>query len=352
MNKSKIIIIAASALLFCAGCAQSVVPSQPAIVNPPAGGTLPGGFTTQGSVLTSYSGTDKDVVIPAGITRIGERAFLHTDVRSVVIPDSVTEIGDLAFAGTNLAEVLVPASVNKVGAEAFGRNTGLKKVTFESKKIAFEDSVFYDCSALESVTLPEKQDALASFMFHACPNLKNISIPDSVHTIAKRAFYKTGLSEVILPANLQRIEDNAFEDNPALKSMVLSNAQPDPAWTSTTDKKGIGAYAFMGTRITSFTVPPLVAKLSGWSFIGADELQELVIPETVRSLEKFISQGSATLKVRFLHADPETIEIDENSFPNKEKGFLMFFSDDAHKKIIAVGDKSRWKNYKSYIATK
>ena len=52
-------------------------------------------FVIQDGVLTEYRGRDPHVVIPDGVTAIGERVFFfREDIKSVVVPEGVTEIGD------------------------------------------------------------------------------------------------------------------------------------------------------------------------------------------------------------------------------------------------------------------
>ncbi len=100
-------------------------------------------FTITDGVLTAYTGTSKEVVIPDGVTSIGEKAFYSKGITSVVIPDSVKRIEKQAFYGNSLntvslsegleyignyafdenysqVDIIVPASVTEVGSGAFG----------------------------------------------------------------------------------------------------------------------------------------------------------------------------------------------------------------------------------------
>ena len=55
-------------------------------------------FQIEDGVLIRYTGKDKDVVIPDGVTRIGAKAFFSCrSLTSITIPDSVTSIGRSAF---------------------------------------------------------------------------------------------------------------------------------------------------------------------------------------------------------------------------------------------------------------
>ena len=69
-----------------------------------------------------------DLVIPAGVTKVANYAFVHGPFRSVVFPDGLTTIGNSAFwQCNNLRYIVLPTSVTTIGSDAFGEigSTGL-----------------------------------------------------------------------------------------------------------------------------------------------------------------------------------------------------------------------------------
>ena len=106
-----------------------------------------GGGTQNSCTITGYTGSGGDVVIPNGVTTIGNGIFkFNTSITSVVIPDSVTTIGD----------------------NAFEQCESLKTVTFGTN------------SQLTTIGV---------LAFSTCPMIESISISDSVTSIGKYAFY-------------------------------------------------------------------------------------------------------------------------------------------------------------------
>ncbi len=110
-------------------------------------------FEIADGVLESYKGKDSQVVIPEGVTEIGEGAFYCcTSLASVTIPEGVTAIGSDAFKGcTSRASVTIPEGVKEIGICAFER-----------------------CTSLASVTIPESVTKIGSDAFMGCTSLKEI----------------------------------------------------------------------------------------------------------------------------------------------------------------------------------
>lgn len=75
-----------------------------------------GDFNIEDGVLTRYSGTAEEVVVPDGVTTIGKNAFnSNTTIKKVTLPDSVQVIDDYAFIECrNLISINFPEGLLRI----------------------------------------------------------------------------------------------------------------------------------------------------------------------------------------------------------------------------------------------
>ena len=90
-------------------------------------------FMIEDGFLDKYVGSGGDVVIPEGVTEIGENAFSGcTALTSVTLPEGVTSIGSSEFSSCSyLATITIPKSVDLIYEYAFADSKRLKTVNFE-----------------------------------------------------------------------------------------------------------------------------------------------------------------------------------------------------------------------------
>ena len=138
--------------------------SVDALLNTPWFRNQPDGCALIGKTLYRYKGSEKNPVIPEGVTVIGESAFERTEIVSVTLPPGVTEIRRAAFYGCeSLRSVFM--------------SPGLERI---------ETMGFYHCTALSGVVLPEGLDSIGDYAFAACPGLQTMTVPASVTELGNR----------------------------------------------------------------------------------------------------------------------------------------------------------------------
>ncbi len=75
------------------------------------------------STIVSYAGAKKDnVVIPSGVTTIGNSAFQSVGLNSVTFPETLNSIGVSSFQSNNLTTVTISKNVTTIGTNAFFDN--------------------------------------------------------------------------------------------------------------------------------------------------------------------------------------------------------------------------------------
>ena len=206
-------------------------------------------FVIKDGVLTKYLGKGADVVIPDGVTGIGDYVFgFCRDLHNVTIPDSVVSIGRNSFyesgiysnwanwengvfyigkyliaaSGSLSGEYAVKPGTKVISDWAFSGCKKLRGICVPDTVISIGDSAFLGCSRLTSVVIPDSVTSISNSMFSGCKVLKNIVIPDSVTSIGDSAFF--GCADIwdpIIPDGVTSIGNQAFSGCDSLQSIYV-----------------------------------------------------------------------------------------------------------------------------------
>ena len=122
----------------------------------------------------NYTGGYFEIVIPEGVTSIGDYAFYMIDLLvSVVIPNTVESIGDHAFEDSYLMSVSMGNSVKSIGDFAFSDLT-LPSITLPDGLTSIGMNAFKGCYKLTSITIPNSVTSIGDYAFSGCGNLSSV----------------------------------------------------------------------------------------------------------------------------------------------------------------------------------
>jgi uncharacterized protein YceK len=186
------------------------------------------------NVLVKYIGRSRAIIIPdnLGITSIGKGVFANSKVVSIVIPEGVTSIGEDAFYWCRkLTTVKLPSTLLTIGKRAFscagnldsfGMST-MNEITIPDGVTTIEEAAFHT-SAIPGITLPASLTSLANGAFYQCTQLTRLTIPDgSMTEITANSFFECRSLRVIeLPPSVKRIRSAAFGECRSLGMIKLA----------------------------------------------------------------------------------------------------------------------------------
>lgn len=262
------------------------------------------GFIVENGVLTGYTGSGGDIVIPNGVIKIGDRVFAgNNEIISVKIPESVKEIGNSSFYRcVNLKSAILPSNMTEMGTEVFEDCESLSDIVIPNgvTKIGKED--FYRCSKLVTVTLPENLTDIGDKAFDECTSLKEIKFPESLTKIGAASFAQCeSLTQIAVTENVTTIGASAFSGCDNITIMTI----PESATV-------IGADAFSGCAFTEITLPKGLKRIEDSTFSACSKLKNIVIPENVSYIGKQAFEDCESL--RTLDVPDSVTEIGEQCF--------------------------------------
>lgn len=181
-------------------------------------------FTIVSQTLKKYTGNDKIVAIPEGVSQIDDYAFYGaSNMEEVFIPESVKVMGNNVFYDCeSLKKITLPDSVNFIGSGMFARCKNLKSVILSNRLTHLPKITFFQCESLTDISFPKHLTKISRAAFEQCHALKTVILPDSLKILEDNVFDDCiSLEKVILPDGLEIIKDNVFFNCPSLSELIL-----------------------------------------------------------------------------------------------------------------------------------
>ena len=196
--------------------------------------------------------TDTEILIPTTyngmpVVSVEASAFLNnTAITSVVLPDGITSIGENAFNGCeSLTSVTFGknSQLSSIGPGAFNYCYSLESITIPESVTSIGSDAFYYCCGLRSVTFGENSQltSIGDYAFLGCYSIESITIPASVTSIGERAFVEC--YRLVEVWNLSKLNITAGSEDNGYVGYYAKRVETEPSESYVyTDENGYVIY--------------------------------------------------------------------------------------------------------------
>lgn len=306
---------------------------------------------TDDGALVQYLGTDTEVVVPEGVTRIGSAFMGRKDITKIVLPDGLLYISKNAFKDcSGLTELIIPDTVLEIESRAFDGCANIKELVIPDSVVKLHGGALGGMCKLEKLTVPfigesrdvegDTREALIGFLFsysyedHRCiyncfsggfkevkqgysdgwkgyyyrcaykpRNLVDLTVTDSV--IRSNSLNGFELKSLTLGENVKGLEKYAADKSGIEELHIAENIKITE----------IPDYAFSNNNLTSVTIPASVKRI-GKAFICSNFTKNKITEINLNEGLEVIDGSFAGSKITSIDLPDSLIEIGRESFYN------------------------------------
>ena len=245
-------------------------------------------FGIEDGVLYSYSGTDKIVNIPSGVTEIDTNVFAYnTSIQQAILPDGLEIIGDGAFIGcSNLTSINIPDGVTTIGDYALNTSyqgwSKLMDVTLPDSVSSIGENAF----EIHSTTIWANENSYSAkwakengYSFQRLGNNDSVFDVIDIEEDGKYLLrYRGEDMNVVIPAGLVE----------TIGQVVFYRSEHGRFVQSVTIQEGVKRIDWMAfmycANLTNVILPESLTTIRGRAFEGCSSLSSILVPKNVTEI--------------------------------------------------------------------
>ena len=229
--------------------------------------------------INDNQGTTFTVTEVAGDTR-----YPCKDVTSVKLPETIVKLGNICFYDAQLTEINIPKSVSEIDHVVWAGVKAVPECKVDAANTHFDsdnNGVLYTEGKVELRSVPSSIAAKTSS--------DTYTVDPAVTSIAKGAFFANpGLKKVILPANLQKVEEGwpsiaATKDLEEFAMTPSSTAKYEVKegvlFTKGPNKLVLYPHA---KNVANYTVPAGVKEMASYGIAGNGNMTSIDLNEVIK----------------------------------------------------------------------
>ena len=158
---------------------------------------LPDGLTTIGNSAFAMCKALYKLNIPSTVTTLGRWILEGAGLTSFVIPDGAT-LSESTFYGSSIVEIRIPTTMTEIPAYCFTECKNLERIFLHDDISNIGKEAFFNCYALKSFTAPRSLTVLSDALFYNCESLSRVTLHDGITEFGTECFtFCTSLRELI-----------------------------------------------------------------------------------------------------------------------------------------------------------
>ena len=267
-----------------------------------------------GVLVNKY--TDKgvtEIVVPEGVTVLGERAFgSFIKLRKITLPSTLKKISRFCFGGcSSLEEVNIPEGVECIESGAFSMTSDLKVVNVPKTVTELDGYAFNEAHGLTAINVDPENPKFRSIdgvlynaemdrlMFYPESKKGDFTVPETVKTIDSWAFKKCHLGALHIGEGVNFIFESAFELARGLDAITVaennSRYRSDSNALYTKDGATLIKYAITAPD-TEITLLPQVTRINQSAFAYSTKLERAIAPDGLKKIDRYGFYNATGLK--------------------------------------------------------
>ncbi|KAL7712162.1 hypothetical protein QTN25_010195 [Entamoeba marina] len=273
------------------------------------GSEIPNEITMLDEKCFKGSYDTREIIIPSGITSIGNSCFFDCSIKKIQLSTNLKKICYNCFNSCHaLQSINIPNSVILLGNNCFCNCASLESITIPSSIVALGDTSFCFCSHLTSIKLPTTLTSIGERCFVSCYKLSTITLPTSLKIIGQECFYQCGIKSIEIPESIQSIGFNCFSKCASLSNLTLQSPIKQFQFkVSYADSFLYQTFGIISNNIiltqydvnlkmnemeqlqvnsNEFIIPNGVVGLDNYAFSYQSNIKKIIIPTTITSIGK------------------------------------------------------------------
>ena len=221
----------------------------------------------------------------------------------------------VAYEGSQ-SEVEIPGAlggyeVRELFNQVFARNATLAHAVMPDSVRRIGLKTFFQCANLKHVRFSDALEELDAQTLMGCRSLDDVHLPAALRAMPKRLLYDCPVRTVVVPASVERIEDQAF-DQKKLAHLVVDERNE----SFSTDGIALfsadgGELKSLAVQVEDYSVPETCFIVGDSAFKGQTELQSVSLGPNVRVISDFAFFRTA---LREIELPSSLVEIGQSAF--------------------------------------